>query len=72
MIDKGFIKNLKEFFDDRMIFRKKPLNFMGHCNPEEQELVRLYFQYKIFKWTKWLVFATWALAIGTILVLIFK
>ena len=35
-------------------------------------LLPYYIQYEIFKWTKWLVIGTWALAIGTILVLIFK
>lgn len=72
MIDKGFLKTLEEFWNEKMLFRKKPYNFYGHCNPEEKELHQLYIHYKIFKWTKWLVFATWALAIGTILILIFK
>lgn len=72
MIDKEFLKTFKEFIEGRMMFRKQPWNFIGHCDPEEKELLTLYIQHKIFKWTRWLVFATWALAIGTILVLIFK
>jgi len=72
MIDKGFLKILKEFRDGIISVRKKPYNFMGHADEHERELHHLYLQYKIFKWTKWLVFATWGLAIGTILVLIFK
>lgn len=59
MIDKGFLKTLEVFNKEKYIFREKPYNFYRHCNPEEKELHQLYIHYKIFKWTKWLVFATW-------------
>lgn len=71
-MDKGFLRILKEFNDDRMEIRKKPYNFYQHCDEEEKELHQLYLQYKIFKWTKWLVFATWGLAIATIILAIVK
>ncbi|MFH1399170.1 MAG: hypothetical protein ABIG95_03590 [Candidatus Woesearchaeota archaeon] len=72
MVDKGFLKILKKFSDEKMVFRKKPYNLYGHCEEHEKQIHQLYFQYKLFKWTKWLVFATWALALVTILLVIFK
>ena len=71
-MDKGFLKILKEFRDGVMSIRKKPYNFYGQCDDHEKELHQLYIQYKIFKWTKWLVFATWSLAIATIVLIIVK
>ncbi len=70
MIDKGFLKTLEDFWNEKMIFRKKPYNFYGHCNPEEKELHKLYIHYQTFKWTRRLVFATWGLAIATIIITI--
>jgi len=69
-LDRGFLKFLKEFYEGVMDTRQKPYNFMGHADDHEKELHSLYLQYKIFKWTKWLVFATWALVIATILLVI--
>jgi UDP-N-acetylmuramyl pentapeptide phosphotransferase/UDP-N-acetylglucosamine-1-phosphate transferase len=71
-LDEGFLKMLKEFYEGVMSLRKKPYNFYGHADEHEQQLHHLYLQYKIFKWTKWLVFATWALAIATIILAIIK
>ncbi len=71
-IDKGFLKFMKEFYEDVMSLRKKPYNFYGHADEHEKELHSLYIQYKIFKWTNWLVFATWALVIATILLIFIR
>ncbi len=67
MMDKGFLQILKEFSENKQDVRKPPYNFYSHADEHEKELHQLYFQYKIFKWTKWLVFATWALVIVTII-----
>ncbi len=71
-LDKGFLRFMKEFYEGVMSLRKKPYNFYGHADNHEKELHSLYLQYKMFKWTKWLVFATWGLAIATILLVILK
>jgi len=66
-MDKGFLKTLEIFNKEKYIFRKQPYNFYGQCNPEEKELHQLYIHYKTSQWTKKLVWATWALAIATII-----
>ena len=71
-MDKGFLKTIELFNKEKYIFRKQPYNFYGQCNPEEKELHQLYIHYQIFQWTKWLVFATWGLAIATVLLVIFR
>lgn len=70
-MDKGFLKTLEIFNKEKYSFRKAPYNFYGHCNPEEKELHKLYIHYKIFQWTKRLVFATWALAVASITATVF-
>jgi hypothetical protein len=71
-MDKGFLKIIGDFWNDKLIFRRQPYTVLGHCNPEEKEILQMYFHYKIFKWTKFLVFATWGLAIASILILFLK
>lgn len=41
-------------------------------NSSQREILKLYINYRLVDQTKWLVYATWALAFGTILVLIFR
>jgi hypothetical protein len=54
----------------------KTISNIGSNQPLNQALFSIYIQYKsqekIAKLTRWLVFGTWALAIGTLLVLILK
>ena len=69
-MDKGFKNMLKELEGDFKEIRRPPYNFYAHADIHEREMHGLYLQFKLFKWTKWLVFATWALVIATIILVI--
>lgn len=71
-MEKGFLNILKEFEEGIKEARSKPYNFYGHADEHEKEMHSLYIQYKIFKWTRWLVFATWGLVIVTVLLIFLR
>lgn len=78
-MDKEFDECAREFDES---FKKseayKNLISKGY-DQNAKDLLGWYIQYKqqksnerVIYWTRWLVFGTWILAIGTLLVLIFK
>jgi len=71
MAFKDWIKNSETGIEDALKEQTGKSKIID-TNRGHNLLLPYYIQYEIFKWTKWLVFGTWALVIATILLVIFK
>lgn len=71
-MDKGFEKWMVEFEKDWRDSKSYAVLTGKGWSTATYQLLTWYMQYKQEKLTRWLVYGTWALAIATLLLVIFK